>query len=156
MIEKIEKQERWKASDGKEFPTELAAESHDQLVVAKAEYDAAAKHYSQLLAQTMLTADGFAFEFSALRYYYIIRCSPDGVPQLQQIQFGRACEFDHQSDVIWYEKYGMPHNERHWIEYRISELYQEQKNAKVALRAALGQYIYEIKEESGVFETITD
>ena len=76
----------FQCSDGKEFPTQAEADRHEDLMVAKDEYETARRKFGIALAKTQKTADGKPFEFGIMRNYWYIRCW-NSLPRLFVVDF---------------------------------------------------------------------
>lgn len=62
---------KWKTMDGREFSSEKDAQKHQAVLGAQEVYRDAVRMLGKVLAESMTTADGCAFDWSNWNYYYI-------------------------------------------------------------------------------------
>jgi hypothetical protein len=76
--------QKFRASDGTEFPTQLGAERHESLLKAMHAFDKARRDLCFATVQTYTTADGLPFEFDS-HCDYLTLVTYYGWPELQKI-----------------------------------------------------------------------
>lgn len=136
----------FRTSDGAEFDNEEQATRHEDLLDRKHKFQIAFERLGDALAETQKTADGSLFEFGVCRDYYAIAPSWVGLPRLRKIWFSymgeNRFEINEDDEVI------LIHQENQSrIEYRISELYRSEKEAKKALLAAQDERLEHLRQE---------
>lgn len=137
----------YKASDGKEFDTKEDAERHDAVVTAARKFREARHRLGRVLAEREKTADGHPFEFTVLGDYYYVSPGWGGMPGLSRVSFYVwSCEFevdDEERVTIRLHKQTGPPYKDSYEEYRIRDLYRDERKAKLALLAAQEEWLRE-------------
>jgi hypothetical protein len=82
--------------------------------------------------------------------YFYIRNGWYGMPELQRVHFYRRnCNIDQEDEaVIWQQDTS---GERKWQSYKVSELYADERKAKVALVVAQEKWLIERTAEVAEF-----
>lgn len=125
----------FKTSDGRKFTNKVDAEKHQIIIESVAEFQKAADKLGRAVAESLRTADGELFSFTRLRDYFYISKGWYGMPEMLRVSFYIwNCHFDSYDGAkdlkdfsIYEEKEGKTHN------YKIAELYSEERKAQLAL-----------------------
>ena len=137
---------KYKSSDGQEFETEEQAQSHEELIEAKKQYETARSVYGQHLFESQKTADGHPFDLCAYRdYWYVGRFL--SFPLLERVSFHRGnCGLNDRDETVIIQHQDDDRGCRQFTEYSIGDLYLYEKNAQVALLAAQKERLEELSK----------
>jgi hypothetical protein len=141
--------QKFETSDGRDFTDEKEAERHQQLIDARGQYQQGLTNLGQLLAERLKTADGKPFQVGILRNYYVIHEPMAGLPYLRHVHFslayGQPFGLGHDDDVyLIVREFDTNRTQR---EYKVSDLYADNKEACKALLAAQEERLKEITEQ---------
>lgn len=135
---------KYEASDGQEFDTEEEAQTHDDLIKARAEYDTARQNFNRVLARSQKTADGEEFDFSLFRTYYYVTGHYDRMPWLKSVSFlGWNFEISEHDDIIEISQNEGEMGREHRYPYPINKLWVDKRKANEALINALHSWLDE-------------
>lgn len=130
----------FEASDGKEFPDEISAKKHENIIRLKQEYKQARLRYIRELARAEKTIDGVYFAGKYHTYWYIQGFM--GMPYLVDFSFNNDREFD--IDDRTDELIILQHRtdgSRGYTQSSISDLYYDRKAAEKALVLAQVEFL---------------
>lgn len=139
------------STDGKEFETEEAALRHDKLITAKNAYEQAQIEFGLALAESCRTADGALFKMNIYRHYWSIWAPIYQPPRLHEIPYvGHGWRWKEYGETIaiafdYRDPFRTSEPSRE-ITFNISEIYQDKRNAEIALVAALKKYREDVDE----------
>ena len=134
------------ASDGKEFSDEESAKKHDAFVTALREWEQAGKRLNAAGAQRFKTADGEHLKIGRWGdYWHINPFAPFG-PELTRVSFSYGTNFQMDWDGDAVEIVSGHGKDERRATYRISELYADEKKARVALMEAWEKHVADVRE----------
>jgi hypothetical protein len=142
---------KFKASDGREFDTKKEAERHEAVITAVKEYEDAKHRLGRCLAEREKTADGQPFDFAHWGDYFYVTPGYGGMPGLSRVSFYVwTCTFDvdglERVTIRQHRQVGPPYQDR-VEEYRIRDLYADERAARRALLKAQGEWLTERAKE---------
>lgn len=142
----IKKQTKFKTTDGREFDDEKEAQKHDELILAREQYDASLRRLNRLIAETTRTADGYLFEFGLWTSYHYVTPGYFQMPVLGEVHYiGWNWDLNEHDDSVEIVTRGGNDNRR--SEYKISNLYREKSKALAALVKAQQEWLAERQSE---------
>lgn len=148
MVEKIENQVEWEASDGRTFDNEEEAERYEALIEIRDTYKRARKDYARTLAKTFKTADGQPFNFSQWSYYWVTPWHYH-MPRVQKVEIWKP-DFDipenHPEEGTFICGFNGANGKRETRPINISELYASQSAASSACLVAARERLVELQE----------
>lgn len=130
---------KWKTTDGEEFSDQAAAVRHQAWVEARAAYEEACDNCNLLLAETARTATGKPFSLSQWTYYRVTRWW-GGLPRLESVMFD-TCNWQVRGPKDQVVITQLDDKTGRVYDYPISELYETEVLAEVALLAAMEEFI---------------
>jgi hypothetical protein len=142
----VKQETKFKSSDGREFDNETEALRHDELAVAREEYEHALAKMNGLIVKTTRTADGYLCELGIWIDYWYISPGWHGLPNIHKVPYlGWNWDLSRHHDevVIVHRETGRERTD----EYAISSLYRNKKNALVALVEAQKEWLQERQDE---------
>lgn len=142
----VKQEVKFTSSDGREFDNEVEAQRHDELIVAREEYNNALAKMNSLIVKTTRTADGYLCELGIFKDYWYISPGWHGLPDIRKVPYlGWNWHLSHHNDqvVIVHRESGRDRTD----EYAIADLYADKKNALAALVEAQKQWLTERQEE---------
>lgn len=142
----VKQETKFKSSDGREFESEVEAQRHDELIIAREEYNRALARMNQLIVKTTHTADGYLCELGIFRDYWYVTPGWHGVPDIRKVPYlGWNWHLNYHNDevVIVHRESGRDRTD----EYAINTLYREKKNALAALVEAQKAWLQERQQE---------
>lgn len=142
----VNQEVKFKASDGREFDNEVEAQRHDDLIVARREYEEALSKMNGLIVKTTRTADGYLCELGIFIDYWYVSHGWHGLPDLRKVPYlGWNWHLSYHNDeiVIVHRESGRERTD----EYTIKDLYRNKKNALAALVEAQSRWLKERGEE---------
>jgi hypothetical protein len=150
-----EKKPTFVASDGAKFATKIEAERHEALTKAKRDFEQAKKRLNAALVESQKTADGQLFDVGRWADYWFVSEFGNEGPQLVRVPFGYGVEFalsdyrykpGSQLELIVIDGRHSSSGAR-FIHYKVSELYADEKNARLALATVVDKFIQRKREE---------
>lgn len=136
----------FKSSDGREFDNAVEAQRHDELIVARQEYEQALARMNSLIVKTTRTADGYLCELGIFIDYWYVSPGWSGMPNLHKVPYlGWNWHLSYHGDevVIVHRESGRERSD----EYAIKDLYRSKKEALAALVKAQEKWLTERQEE---------
>jgi hypothetical protein len=146
----IKQETKFKTTDGREFVNEKEAKKHDELIVAREQYETALRKMNRLIAETTRTADGHLFELGLWASYYYVTPGFFSMPQLAEVSYlGWNWDLNEHNDSV--EIITREGNDNRQREYKIKDLYREKSKALTALVEAQKAWLAE--RQSQIDET---
>lgn len=142
----VRRETKFKSSDGREFDNETEAQRHDELIVAREQYEHALAKMNGLIVKTTRTADGYLCELGIFVDYWYVSPGWHGLPDLRKVPYlGWNWHLNYHNDqiVIVHRESGRERND----EYEIGSLYRNKKNALVALAESQKAWLEERRQE---------
>lgn len=146
----VTEETKFKSSDGREFDNAVEAQRHDDLIVARREFEHALQKMNDLIVKTTRTADGHLCELGIFRDYWYVSPGYQGVPDIRKVPYlGWNWHLNYHNDevVIVHRESGRERTD----EYVIKDLYRSKKRALAALVDAQMEWLKE--RESEICET---